>query len=327
MTHIELMTWLILSLEVSAGLLVALIALGVWTWRRHSRLSGTVDRLVGQIERAQKLRGGEIAGLLGERCPAEALEQAVQACLDRERALLMAVAESLRQRGDTDAGKVPSAVQALTEAAVGAGQRSVPPEDPNPALLEQNAELRESRDGLAGQLAQTREAQDSLATQLAETREAFDVLDQEYRAAFERQAQDTRLERPAVPPLREVPATQASASAEPPAVVTPMTRSSPPVALLAPNLPEAVAVAMDESPSVPGADGPLQAAATDVAWPPPDMDLDGLVAELDALGDLEIATADTTADAAGALPPDVELIRIDEDEPGEPLAAPRAAAR
>ncbi|HAZ61252.1 MAG TPA: hypothetical protein DCY89_06755, partial [Gammaproteobacteria bacterium] len=292
----------ILSLEVSAGLIVALIVLGLWTWRRQRALAGTVDRLVGQMERAQKQRGGEISQLLGDRCPAEALDEAVKVCLERERALLLAVAESLRQRGDTNPSRLPSAVQALTEAAVEAGQRSVPPEDPNPEILEQNVELRETRDALANELAANLEARQELVQELADTREAFDVLDQEYRAAFERQAADKGAAQGADPareaaptaPLRAVTATSSANQA-------------------------------DARPAL--ADGAENDAEAD-ALAPPDVDLDALAAQLEALGDEGFAALDQPAgtiesDAA----PGGELIRIDEEDFDEAVAAPRMATR
>jgi len=324
MTHIELMSWLILSLEVSAGLLMALIVLGTWSWRRHSRLAGTMDRLVGQIERAQKQRGGELTGLFGERCPAEVLEQAVQTCLDRERALLMAVAESLRQRGDADPGRLPSAMQALTQAAVEAGQRSVPPEDPNPEILEQNAELRESHTDLALRLAQTLETQEGLASALAETREAFDVLDQEYRAAFERQTQGPAAG-PAVPgaavPGAAVPGAAAATAADLRGVVTPMLRPDARAADTAAR--EALQVQAATTPGV-GPSGPvdpMDPGMGDAPWPPDDLDLDGLAADLESLGDSAFGASDVEASGDG------EIIRIDEEDDTDATGtAPRAAA-
>ncbi len=306
MTQIELMTWLILSLEVSAGLAVVLIVLGLWTWRRQRALAGTGDRLVGQMERAQKQRGGEISQLLGERCPAEALDEAVKVCLERERALLVAVAESLRQRGDTNPSRLPSAVQALTEAAVEAGQRSVPPEDPNPEILEQNAELRETRDALANELAANLEAKEELAQELADTREAFDVLDQEYRAAFERQAADKGAAQGAGPAREAVAAAPLQAVTVTPA---PEPGDTPPP-------PEG---ATDDEPET-----------SELA--PPDVDLDALAAQLEALGDedfatLEQPTAAIAAEFPGDALPDGELIRIDEEDYDEAAAVPRVAMR
>jgi hypothetical protein len=299
MTYIELMTWLILAVELSAVLLVALVALAVWTWRANSRMAGTVDQIVGQMERAQKVRGSELVSLLGERCPSDALEQAVELCLQRERALLLAVAESLKHRGAMGPERVPSAVQALTAAAVEAGQASVPPEDPNPELMAENEELRSARE--------------ELANELAGTREAFETLDEEYRRAFERQQQGTE---------------ESSAAAPSPA-----TRPSPPAAPAVPPEPAtpepAVAVAAAE-------EALAEEALEEDALPPPDVDFDELAADLEALSDgagpepeepepLSAEGGDSASLEEEAA--EAEVIRVDEeaDELAEE-SAPRVAS-
>lgn len=165
MTNIEMMTWVILSLELSAGLMALVIGLVSWSWFRDRRMSGAVNTLIEQVDKHHRVRSQQITALLGAECPPDVLEHAVQVCLERERALLWAVADSIRSRGNSNAELVPSAVQALTEVAMESGRQSVPIPEPDTSLIEENG---------------------SLKNELASTRQELDALDQEYRAAFEK---------------------------------------------------------------------------------------------------------------------------------------------
>lgn len=165
MTDVEMMTWVILSLELSVVLFAIVVAQFVWGWFRGRQMRGTVAALMTQIEKQRSARTGQLTDLLGEDCPQEVLDHAVQSLLEREKALLKAITESIRSQNEADSRRVPAAVSALTETALVEGRNSVPPAEPDPELLEENADLR---------------------TELASARADLDALDAEYRAAFDK---------------------------------------------------------------------------------------------------------------------------------------------